>query len=872
MINNNLAIKIKDEFEKRKELLGQKKDEISEKIAGEDEFTKTLIMYMYAALPLSDLGGYDYDLFKKYAEHGKFLYDNSPYLKGVPDTYFLNYVVCPRINNEDLVECRKFFYKETAAKIEGMGIREAALFLNNYSFENATYHSTSERTASPISVYKAGYGRCGEESTFFVSILRSLGIPARQVYVPRWSHSDSNHAWVEIYAEGKWFYTGACEPKPVLNCGWFSYPASRAMIVHSRVFGDLLEDKDEVTTAEGHVSMINNGGLYSKQKRLKVIVSDEKKQPVKGAKVRFEIVNSSELFSIASLYTDDNGEATVSIGIGAVHIYVTKDELKGYYFCNEDETEAHITVTLEECLDKWNEYLFTAPASSDEFGENLTEEEEKYQEELDKEGEKKRLGRIDSYYDEDFVNGFSEYPQIQRVLKNARGNFNEIKQFLLDNSICADLNIKERLLSSLDQKDCRDTTCRELLDHVTAYEMEKKFCRNHPDAPEKERGCFVDNEAVINSEDIMDEFYRADMDFFTEYVASPKIFIEKITTFRKDIRDILGDSNPFSAPIDIWNYINENIKTETEQEYTTLIASPKSILTTKMGLLISKKVLFVAICRTYGIAARIDMASKNAQYFENGKFVFVEEKMEKSAELEFTFEDDTVPEYCASYSLSKRQDNGDYFVINDERLWLNKERTVQISVIPGFYRLTTCDRTITGSVFSRVMYFYVSNGEKKSVSIRTNSTGNLIETSIIREIKDLRVENPDGSTSEKAGLKGLNVWMFLKASIEPTEHVLNELLELNQMGGALLAPVNIIINDRKELENDLMSRVLGKVEHQTFINTDEAGESLLGKQMSEMTAYPYICLTENDNVIFTVNGYQVGVVDILQRIIKQKSL
>lgn len=57
MINNNLAIKIKDEFEKRKELLGQKKDEISEKIAGEDEFTKTLIMYMYAALPLSYWGG-----------------------------------------------------------------------------------------------------------------------------------------------------------------------------------------------------------------------------------------------------------------------------------------------------------------------------------------------------------------------------------------------------------------------------------------------------------------------------------------------------------------------------------------------------------------------------------------------------------------------------------------------------------------------------------------------------------------------------------------------------------------------------------------------------------------------------------------------
>ena len=38
-----------------------------------------------------------------------------------------------------------------------------------------------------------------EESAFLVSALRSVGIPARQVYVPRWSHCGDNHArssWV----------------------------------------------------------------------------------------------------------------------------------------------------------------------------------------------------------------------------------------------------------------------------------------------------------------------------------------------------------------------------------------------------------------------------------------------------------------------------------------------------------------------------------------------------------------------------------------------------------------------------------------------------------------------------------------------------
>ena len=76
------------------------------------------------------------------------------------------------------------------------------------------------------------------ESTFTVAALRSIGIPARQVYTPRWAHTDDNHAWVEAWADGKWYFLGACEPEPVLNLAWFNEPASRAMLMHTRAFGD----------------------------------------------------------------------------------------------------------------------------------------------------------------------------------------------------------------------------------------------------------------------------------------------------------------------------------------------------------------------------------------------------------------------------------------------------------------------------------------------------------------------------------------------------------------------------------------------------------------------------------------------------------
>ena len=75
---------------------------------------------------------------------------------------------------------------------------------------------------------------------------KSAGIPARQIYTPRWSHCDDNHAWVEVYIRGSWYFLGACEPEEVLNKGWFAAPASRAILIHSRAFSDFSADGQHI--------------------------------------------------------------------------------------------------------------------------------------------------------------------------------------------------------------------------------------------------------------------------------------------------------------------------------------------------------------------------------------------------------------------------------------------------------------------------------------------------------------------------------------------------------------------------------------------------------------------------------------------------
>lgn len=131
--------------------------------------------------------------------------------------HFADYVLSYRINNEDITDCRAFFYSQLRDRIDGLEPEEAVKEINYWCAENAAYEASDERTASPMTVYRCGKGRCGEESVFAVTAYRSAGIPARQIYTPRWSHCDDNHAWVEVYIRGSWYFLGACEPEEVLN-------------------------------------------------------------------------------------------------------------------------------------------------------------------------------------------------------------------------------------------------------------------------------------------------------------------------------------------------------------------------------------------------------------------------------------------------------------------------------------------------------------------------------------------------------------------------------------------------------------------------------------------------------------------------------
>lgn len=308
--------------------------------------TENYYRHIISVLPKCDTEDYPPELFRKFAEHAAMLRKDWPWCRDLSEGMFLSWVLCPRVNNEELSDCRELFYKELSPRVKDLSLTEAILEVNRWCAENVTYRSTDIRTASALRVYESGCGRCGEESMFAVNALRSVGIAARQVYAPWWSHCDDNHAWVEAYDGEDWRFLGACEPEPRLDLGWFIPAAGRAMLCHAKCFvgGNeswqrLLpgEDPRDVDLREG-IAYISVTQRYAKVNPFTVLVTDVNGNPLIGAAIEYYVLNEGQLRRIAQRTTDSRGQAALNLGLGSLWVTARQGAMSGELLINTAET------------------------------------------------------------------------------------------------------------------------------------------------------------------------------------------------------------------------------------------------------------------------------------------------------------------------------------------------------------------------------------------------------------------------------------------------------------------------------------------------------------------------------------------------------
>ena len=770
--------------------------------------------FLYAYMPLADLTDYSTGYYLQNVRASFTARNEMGW--NVPEREFRHFVLPIRANNENLDTSRVVFYRELKPRIEGMSMQDAILEVNHWCHEKLTYKPSDARTLSPLSSVVSSLGRCGEESTFTVAALRAVGIPARQVYTPRWAHTDDNHAWVEAWADGKWYFLGACEPEPVLDLGWFNSPASRGLLMHTRVFGsyDGPEEKVMIGPNFTEINLIDN---YAKTARVDFTVVDENGSPVDSALVDFKIYNYAEFYPALSKYTDAKGRTFLTAGMGDMMAWASKNGRYGYSKVSfGKDTEVTITISDQHTFDPQSMMIVPPPETA-----NIPDVTPEQRAENDR-----RFAREDSIrkaYMATFVQ--PDGTEKGRLLALSAGNHRVIAKFLEDHP-------DERalaLLKSLSNKDLIDVT-REILDD--SY--------NAPEA--------------ILCPRVENEFLSAYKSFFARSFGTG---LQKEELLR---------------PANLIKWVNDSITMLRDPKAWSIPMSPAGVYQARMADARSRNIFFVALARTLGLDARKDPVTGKIQYKDAGQWVDVDfeassQVVAPTGTLVLNYEPTAIlanPYYYSHFTISKIENGRTRLLTFDEGQvdmgggvsWANIfKKGTPLDV--GDYVLVSGNRLSDGSVPVTMRQFSVREGETTTLDLRITIPEDKLSVigSFDAETK-YRIE-PDSEPVSVLSTTGRGFYVigFLTPRQEPSVHAINDLIAAKSGLEAWDRPILLLTTAEglgwlKEYSASLPSNI--------HLGIIPDGLDLKGRRM------PYFLLADTFNrVFFTTEGYTIGLGDQL---------
>lgn len=314
--------------------------------------------FLIANMPSADLGSIKAEFLLEHIEYAFKAKNIIPYMKDVPEEVFMHYVLPYRVAEEPKELYRKYFYEQLFSVVkDSANTAEAAHKVNVWlgapkanGKPRVTFVQTEGRDQGPLETLKAGYGRCEEETIVFISAARSVGIPARSAWTPYWSTCDNNHAWVEIWSDGKWFHLGGCEPSADgrLNSAWFTAPATRAPVVFSACTGVPDETSEKIYRKLPRYCIMNSTQNYSDTCDLDIKVVDPENKPVAGRRVFMYVFNWGGFKAVSSGVTDNDGIARFNTGIGMFLFTTGSDKFSGYSVITTQKGPLSITMALAE--------------------------------------------------------------------------------------------------------------------------------------------------------------------------------------------------------------------------------------------------------------------------------------------------------------------------------------------------------------------------------------------------------------------------------------------------------------------------------------------------------------------------------------------
>lgn len=855
-------------FQSKMELVGMKVYNLKKLNATEEE--QEALRFLYAYMPIADVTDYTTAYHLSNVRTAFLTRKEMPWGSSVPETLFRHFVLPMRVNNEPLDSSRAIFYHELKDRVKGLAMKDAILEVNHWCHEKMTYEPSDARTSSPLQSLRTASGRCGEESTFTVTALRSIGIPARQVYTPRWAHTDDNHAWVEAWADGRWWFLGACEPEPVLNLAWFNEPASRAMLTHTRVFGDY-RGPEEVVLKTSNNTEINLIGNYADTARCDFLVVDTLGNPVDDAQVEFKIYNYAEYYSAVTKYTGSDGRTFLSAGLGDMVVWASKNGRYGYAKVSFGKDKL-VRITLSNDVNTilaGQEMNIVPPVGHANtpavtVAQRTTNDRRKAMEDSIRNAYTATFPTKESLKDYKFQDA------VPYIIKS-RGNWKTIEKFLDETnrmiptghrfvipieSFVKGHEIAMRLLSTLSDKDLRDMPLEILLDNFNAWNVHhEQLC--------------------------------------------PRVEDEMITLpFKQYFMLAWGGQRKYRKdPSRLVKWIRKNIKLNPDKRAMHIAQTPIGVWKSRLTDERSRDIFFVDVARSIGIEARKDVVTGKVQYRKDSTWVdvdFDDAKQEVAQRgtliLNYTPTGGLDnPKYYSNFTLSKIVDGKARLLNFDEgdadtgdgASWANTFKN-GTQLDEGTYLLVSGRRMADGSVLARNTIFKIEPNKTTNVDliVRDATEGVKVIGSFPSESTFLKIENGNGKQLNTAGSKEVSILSqtgrgyyavgIIATGQEPTNHALRDISKAREQLDRTGLPFILLFESEADARKFHLPDY-GTLPANTTLGIDSGGEILKTMQTGVLkgqnpTLPVFIIADTFDRVVFVSQGYTIGLGEQIKNI------
>ena len=777
--------------------------------------------FLYAYMPLADLTDYPTTFYLENVRKTFEVKEEMSWGSEIPEMIFRHFVLPLRVNNEDLDYARTVFYDELKPRVAGLGMVDAIIEVNHWCHEKVTYQPSDARTSSPMNTVKNALGRCGEESTLTVAALRSVGIPARQVYTPRWAHTDDNHAWVEAWADGKWYFLGACEPEPVLNLGWFNQPASRGMLMHTKVFGHY-EGPEEVMLEGPNFTEVNLIDNYAKTGRAELFICDEQGLPVPGACVDFCIYNYSEFYPAVKKYTGPDGRIFLTAGLGDMLAWASKDGKYGFAKVTFGSGDP-VTIVLRDAPEASTAEIDIVPPPEQYTLPPVTPEQRAWND--------KRLADEDSIR-HDYESTFPKAGFANPLLVESRGNHIIIDTFLQEHK---DDPRAEELLRSLSKKDLHDVKLEVLEDSFNA----------------------------------------------TESILCPRVANEFLTPYKKYFLETLSVEQKANLkdPLALIAWVKDNIQVIDDPTAWMISQSPRGVFESRQAFARGRDVFFVSLARTLGIESRINPVTRKVQFqdargiWTNVDWEAAEQKAAPTGTLRISFKPTALvdaPGYYRHFTISKiRKDGRTQLLSFDEGEvdmgggagWNVFKKGIALE--EGNYILSCGNRLSDGSVPVNIAFFTITPGKTTDVKMVIREKSEALSVVALFDAPE-SVKDLAGSGNYALG--------YLEVGKEPTNHALADIARAREGFEKWARPVILVCPDNASLERlnkEIAEGRYGQLPQTVSFMVDTDGKMAETLKPDNTRLPKFILADASGKVYFQSEGYTIGLGEQIISVIRR---